>query len=291
MSLKIHHLNCGTMCPHGKRLIAGNGGWLEAAEMCCHCLLIEGPDGLVLVDTGLGTGDVTRPAQLGRMFNLVTRPQLRLDETALHQVQALGFKPSDVRDIVVTHLDLDHAGGLPDFPEARVHVFAPEKQAATQRLSAAERGRYRPAHFAHNPNWVVHETDGDQWFGFDSVRAVPGTGDGVLLIPLTGHSRGHSGVAVDTGDGWLLHCGDAYFHHDEMVPQDPHCPVGLRMFQNLVQMDGRARKDNQVRLRMLVRDHGDEVKLMCAHDPVELARFRALRPSLQDMSEKIAEPA
>jgi len=42
------------------------------------------------------------------------------------------------------------------------------------------------------------------------VRALPGARDDVLLIPLPGHSRGHCGVAVKTGEGWLLHCGDAY---------------------------------------------------------------------------------
>ena len=92
MSLKIHHLNCGSMCPLGKRLINGHGGLLETADMCCHCLLIEGADGLVLVETGLGTGDVRNPGQLGAAFNLVVQPKLLMEETALHQVQALGLK-------------------------------------------------------------------------------------------------------------------------------------------------------------------------------------------------------
>ena len=59
MALKVHHLNCGTMCPVCARLINGQGGWLEPAQMVCHVLLIETPrDGLVLVDTGIGTRDI-----------------------------------------------------------------------------------------------------------------------------------------------------------------------------------------------------------------------------------------
>lgn len=280
MPLKIHHLNCGTMCPHGRRLINGTGGLFEPAEMCCHCLLIESADGLVLVDTGLGTGDIRNPKQLGPGFAALTRPRLLEEETALHQVQALGFKPGDVRHIVVTHLDLDHAGGLPDFPEAQVHIFAPEHHAAMDRASFAEKGRYRPAHFAHRPKWVIHETQGEQWFGFDSIRALPGSRDEILLVPLIGHTRGHCGVAVNTagagggtgGAGWLMHCGDAYFYRDEVNPQHPYCTPGLRLFQNLVQIDGRQRRANQARLLELARSHAADVTLFCAHDPVELAR-------------------
>ena len=169
MALKIHHLNCGSMCPYGKRLINGKGGWFESAEMCCHCLLIETANGLVLVDTGLGSADIRNPAQLGGIFHAVVRPRLLMEETALHQVQALGFKPEDVRYIVPTHLDLDHAGGLSDFPHAQVHIYAPEHKAAMERPTLPEKNRYRPAHFKHGPKWQIHEVQGERWFGFDSI--------------------------------------------------------------------------------------------------------------------------
>ena len=276
MSMKIHHLSCGSMCPIGKRLVNGHGGLFETAEMCCHCLLIESADGLVLVDTGLGSADVRNPAQLGRAFTLITRPRLLMEETALHQVQALGFKPADLRHIVVTHLDLDHAGGLPDFPDAQVHVFKPEHHAAMERPSLGEKGRYRPAHFAHRPKWVLHETSaGERWNGFDSIRTLPGSSDEILLVPLIGHTRGHCGVAVNTGSGWLMHCGDAYFFHDEVNPQHPYCTPGLRMFQSIVQIDGKQRHANQTRLLELAATKGKEVELFCAHDPLELARYAA----------------
>ncbi|MBL6749982.1 MAG: MBL fold metallo-hydrolase [Nevskia sp.] len=271
---KIHHLNCGTMCPLGRRLIHGEGGWLQPAEMCCHCLLIESADGLVLVDTGLGTADVAHPARLGGLFVGVTRPRLRIEETALHQVQALGFAAGDVRHVVLTHLDLDHAGGLADFPAAAVHVLAAEQQAALARPSAGERARYRPAQFAHGPRWALHQAEGERWFGFDAVQALPGSTDQILLVPLAGHTRGHCGVAVNTGAGWLLHCGDAYFFRGEVDPQRPYCTPGLRLFQGLVQVDGRQRHANQARLLELARAHGGEVALFCAHDPAELARLR-----------------
>src|SRR5690606_26908856 len=166
----------------------------------------------------------------------------------------------------------DHAGALGDFPHAEVHVYAHELQAALTRPSLKEKLRYVSAQWAHGPNWAPHGTDGERWMGFESITPLPDTDDEVLLVPLTGHTAGHCGVAVRADAGWLLHCGDAYFHHGEMAAE-ASCPLGLRVFQNLTQMDGRARRGNQRRLRELKARHGHEVRLFCAHDPVELAEL------------------
>jgi glyoxylase-like metal-dependent hydrolase (beta-lactamase superfamily II) len=255
-------------------LVNGEGGLLASANVVCHCLAIETGDGLVLVDTGFGTEDARNPRQLGAAFRALMRPRPLVGTTALAQLEALGFAASDVRHIVTTHLDLDHAGGLPDFPQAEVHVFAPELEAALNpRLR--ERLRYiGGAHWKHSPRWVSHGAGGEGWFGFESVRILPGIDTEVLLVPLIGHSRGHTAVAVNAGDGWLLHCGDAYFNHGE-VARPPSCPPALRLFQSLMATDNAARKRNQERLRELASAHGDEVTLFCAHDPHELEREQA----------------
>jgi glyoxylase-like metal-dependent hydrolase (beta-lactamase superfamily II) len=268
----IHHLNCGTMCPRGARLIAGEGGLLADARLVCHCLLIEGADGLVLVDTGFGLDDTRNPNQLGRPFRAVVRPRAQAAETAVSQLRELGFDPGDVRHIIATHLDLDHAGGLPDFPDAQVHLLGRELTAA---MSAGwrERPRYVAAHWAHGPRWVEHEAGGDQWLGFDSVRILPDSDGEILLIPLPGHTLGHTGVAVKLADVWLLHCGDAYFHYGE-VQTPPRCPAGLRAFQAFNHVDGALRRQNQERLRELAQRHPDEVELVCSHDPSTLARYQ-----------------
>lgn len=270
--MAVHHLNCGSLCPHGRRLINGDGGWLEKGSIVCHCLAIESGDGLVLVDTGFGLEDAGTPRRLGPVFGLMNA-QPRVETTALRQVEALGFAAGDVRHIVTTHLDPDHSGGLPDFPDAEVHILSTELDAALSPV-LKDKPRYLGVHWQHGPRWVRHDPDGDEWLGFESVRILPGIDAEVLLIPLFGHSRGHSGVALRSGDGWLLHCGDAYFNRGE-VQSPPHCPPGLRFFQNLNAADGRARKANQERLRELVARHGEEVTLFCSHDPVELERERA----------------
>ncbi len=72
----------------------------------------------------------------------------------------------------------------------------------------------------------------------------------------------------------MLHCGDAYFHRGE-VAEPPSCPGGLRFFESVTASDNSARRRNQERLRELAREHGDEVRLFCSHDPVELGREQA----------------
>jgi glyoxylase-like metal-dependent hydrolase (beta-lactamase superfamily II) len=272
--VRIHHLNCGSFCPIGARFITGDGGLLEKADIVCHCLAIETGAGIVLVDTGLGTEDARNPAQLGRAFGISMRPQPRVETTALAQLEALGFEAGDVRHIVATHLDLDHSGGLPDFPEAEVHVYAPELEAAL-RPPPRERPRYiGGAHWSHNPRWVEHETDGERWQGFESARILPGIDAEIALVPLVGHSRGHAGVAVNAGDGWLLHCGDAYFHRAE-VASPPSCPPGLAIFQAAMASNLRARRSNIERLRELAGRSDEEIRMFCAHDARELERERA----------------
>ncbi len=264
----IHHLNCGTMCPRGARMLSGSGGWLAETRLVCHCLLIECADGLVLVDTGFGEQDVRERGQLGRPFNALIRPQLRAPETARAQIAALGFEPQDVRRILTTHLDLDHSGGLPDFPGAEVHVLARE-HAVAMHPGLRERQRYVAQHWSHNPKWVLHEPDGEEWLGLRSIRILPGSDEEILLVPLGGHTLGHTGVAVRDGERWLLHCGDAYFNQGE-VQTPPSCPPGLRAFQALNDADGRRRRENQERLRELARREGEQVRLFCSHDPSTL---------------------
>jgi glyoxylase-like metal-dependent hydrolase (beta-lactamase superfamily II) len=272
-------------------MINGDGSFLERGTMVCHCLLIETDQGLCLVDTGLGMGEMTDAAgRLGKMFLLMTAPRLDPEETALRQVARLGFKAEDVRHIVVTHLDLDHAGGLPDFPRARVHVYGDEYDAAMGGATLMERNRYRRVHWAHGPLWSRCATGGEPWFGFDCVRQLEGLPPEILMVPLQGHTRGHCAIAVETGAAqgargagsteragarWLVHAGDAYFCHGEMDPEGRRCTPGLDAFQRIVEVDGAARRKNQERLRILARDHAAEVAVFCAHDLVELTRHQA----------------
>lgn len=257
------------MCPLGGRLPA----FFLPPSLICNCLLIETASGLVLVDTGVGAADLRDPKRLGPMSHLLG---LRggLDDTAARQIERLGFSPGDVRHILTTHLDLDHAGGLPEFPGATVHVLARERDAALWPTGLMEHERYRACHFRHHPKWETYDPDeGETWNGFHRVRELRGLPPEILLVSLPGHSPGHAGIAVRTGAGWLLHAGDAFYERGQMSPKRAVTP-GMRLFQWAVHSDRRAARRTVERLREL--SLGDPaIQVLCAHDAGATLESRA----------------
>lgn len=248
--LQVHHLNCGSM----------HAPFYDPAV--CHCLLLEGRDGLVLVDAGVGLLDVRRPDErLGRPLIEIVGFKLDEAETAVRQVERLGYRAEDVTDVVLTHADPDHTGGLADFPYARVHISAEEH-------AARGRGhwRYLPPHFAHGPRWVTHPPSARKWFGLEARPVALGEEAEVLLVPLSGHTLGHCGVAIRRTERWLLHAGDAYYLRVELE-RDDH-PVSQLTAQRAD--DDALRRASLEQIRRLVREHADEVEVFGYHDPSEM---------------------
>ncbi len=196
--MTIQSLNCFTC----------NARWPLAWQTGALCLLVETRQGLVLVDTGLGTEDYLHKAPITRLFQVVTSVPLDPGETAVHQLARMGYRPADLRHIVLTHLHFDHAGGLRDFPHAKVHLHHKEYEDVRRRkFRRWADGGYNRRAFDHGPDWVLYEETGEFWFDFEAIR-LPFE-PGMWLIPLFGHTIGHCGVAIQTESSWHFHCGDA----------------------------------------------------------------------------------
>ena len=193
--MTVHILDCASMSP-----------WFPRWHLGGVCLLVETDKGPLLVDTGLGLHDYQQPSKMVRFFFLDFGIQRDPNMAAVRQIARLGYAPQDVRHIVMTHLHFDHAGGLADFPHAHVHIHRQEVEAARRPRGWIELA-YDKADFAHQPDWVLYDTPDADWLGFPAVR-LPFTPE-MYLVPLFGHTRGHCGVALRDGEGWIFQCGDA----------------------------------------------------------------------------------
>ena len=191
--MTIHFLNCGSMRPYFPPVVNG-----------VTCFVVETNQGPILVDTGFGTRDYLSPNRSMKLFLNLMRSARDVNETAFHQVQRLGYKPEDVKHIIQTHLHLDHAGGLADFPHAQVHVL----QAEYDHVQSHGGWEYHPEHWEHHPHWVLHEINDGKWYDFDAIQ-LEGFEPEIWLVPLPGHTPGHTSVAIKQDQLWVMHGGDA----------------------------------------------------------------------------------
>jgi glyoxylase-like metal-dependent hydrolase (beta-lactamase superfamily II) len=67
-----------------------------------RCLLVENEDRLILIDTGVGNKGDTK-------FNSIFEPHG--NDSLAGSLDGLGFIPSDITDVLLTHLHFDHCGG------------------------------------------------------------------------------------------------------------------------------------------------------------------------------------
>ncbi len=215
-----------------------NFGWLHKPPLppaSCHCLLILSGDEAVLVDTGIGMHDVHDPQRrIGSDAIDAAGFKFLPDVTAIRQLESRGIAASAVTDIVLTHCDSDHVGGLADFPAARVHLASEEKE----NLDAGN-PRYTPFQFSHGPDWETYSENDSDMLGLPSRRVSTSTDVDIRLVPLFGHTNGHCGVAINHEAAWMLHVGDAYYLRDELTNE--HHPISdlatLRADNNDLRME------------------------------------------------------
>lgn len=258
---RIEHLNCG---------------WLHKPPLpsaCCHCLMVRTATGVVLVDTGIGMHDVDDPnSRIGREAIDAAGFKFLAEVTAVRQLASRGIAPTDVSDIVLTHCDSDHVGGLSDFPNTVVHVSAEEKT----NLDAGN-PRYTTHQFSHGPNWQTYAANDCETLGLPSRKVDTSVDVELRLVPLFGHTKGHCGVAVQDGDTWVLHVGDAYYLRDELANKNH--PIDELA---TVRADDNALRQQALdALRQLTERHRSDLRYFGYHDITELP---AGIPSLEDVA-------
>lgn len=242
-----------------------NFGWLHAPPLppaCCHCLIVRDRDQVILIDTGIGMHDIHDPLKrIGKVAIDAAGFQFRPETTALHQLEQLGLSANFVTDIVLTHGDPDHAGGLADFPNAKVHLSLEE-----QRAIKDGGPRYNRFQFEHKPHWVTYAKNDTEFLGLPARRVATAADVAISLISLPGHTFGHCGVGIESdGKSWL-HVGDAYYLRAELS-SEPHPIDGLATARA---DDDSKRRASLKLLQDLHKRYGNEVTMFGYHDATEL---------------------
>lgn len=195
---------------------------------------------VVLVDTGFPPEYVDDPAGAARRDELDgfgEIVQLTAENLPGAQLARAGLRPDDVTDLVVTHGDIDHVGGLHDFPHATLHVARREWEAGPPRYN----GDVRPVAW---PDQETRLVDGDE-------ELLPG----VTLLQTPGHSPGHLSLLAR-----LPHAGPVVLAGDAISR-----PAELESGENGGASDPEEARRSARRLVELAA--GERALLVCGHDP------------------------
>lgn len=175
--------------------------------------------GPILVDTGLHPSVGSDPVEnLGRFGNWFYRPELDTGEGVSAQLRGKGVDPAGIRLVILTHLHLDHASAIADFPDATLVVSANEWESATSGLFPAFRGYHRPQ-FDYAFDFRTADFGGDTVRSYSTFgRTIDLFGDGSVRLAFTpGHTLGHQSVIVRLKDRDLVIAGDALYRQDQLA--------------------------------------------------------------------------
>jgi N-acyl homoserine lactone hydrolase len=161
--------------------------------------LVAGPDHLTLIDTGCSPEVVTDPEHAWPRLARLYHARVGAEELVDAQVRAAGFALDDITDVVLTHLHMDHVGGLQLLGRPRVWL-----QRAEHRWGVAPDAYCSGGYFAGEyqlPGLDLHLLDGD-------AEVAPG----VTCVLTAGHTPGHQSVVVEHRGGMACVVGDAAYN-------------------------------------------------------------------------------
>jgi N-acyl homoserine lactone hydrolase len=267
MNVHVHPLQTGRLV--GNETFLRGSGWSallrrrEPVDFPVLSYVIEHPDGHIAIDTGLASA--VRVPRTQRRF--VPRPIAGPEDEIALQMRARGLRAADVKTVVLTHLDWDHAGGIAAFPNARVLVHRPEYEFASSLMG---RMRYQPRMWPPDFEPALYDLDPDPCGPFPESKTL--TADGAIrLVPLPGHSIGQVGAVVQSNGHALLLAADHVLRQDWFV-EDLRAGrlLGLGMFFP------KLARETSRRIHRFAR--GTPTVLLPAHDSDAPARLATMQP-------------
>ena len=173
-----------------------------------YAWVVEHPEGVIVVDTGQGTHLLQTATSLHPYMRWEVRFRIAPDQELGPQLRALGIAPHDVTRVVLTHLHIDHDGGLAHFPRSEILVSRGELQAASGWI-----GRMRGYLPNRWPSWfspVSLDLAPEAYGPFAASKRLTSAGD-VVAVATPGHTAHHVSVLVeDQGITYFL-AGDTSY--------------------------------------------------------------------------------
>jgi glyoxylase-like metal-dependent hydrolase (beta-lactamase superfamily II) len=185
----------------------GGWNWLPAPAF-----LVEHPGaGAILIDTGLHPSCATDVAgNMGRSGKLIYEVRMEHDQALRFQLPRRGLELEDVRVVIMTHLHVDHASAVSEFPQATFVLDRREWEAA---CGGGALDGYHQRQFDHAFDWRTLDYNSDpveSFAGFAGSLDLFGDGS-VRLLSTPGHTSGHQSVVLRTNSGEVLITGDAAY--------------------------------------------------------------------------------
>jgi len=226
-----------------------------------YAWVIEHPEGVIVVDTGAATHLKSLP-RWHPYFQFAARFDIEPEQELGPQLQSLGIGPRDVTTVVLTHLHIDHDGGLAHVPHSRILADGDEI-ARTAGIKGALLG-YLPRRW---PTWFDPQPlawEPRPYGPFALSACLTAAGD-VIAVATPGHTPNHLSIIARDGDERIMLAGDTSYLEATM----------LRGVIDGISPDENVARETLSNIRALCAEH--PTVYLPSHDPQSAARLAERR--------------